>query len=268
MNLHLLTPQPDEQLPANGNVERAVDLPGYAKPLVEQQDSQDDLRSKLLNYVGLALKHKYLITVIVGIFLFGGVIVALRTPKIYSASTTIKIDRSVPQVFKTQSTQPEPYYDDTQFYETQYELIRSRALAERVATALDVGQSDFLKSPQPSLLRRLFGRQPNAVATDMDAETIKRRQGRAVGQIMGGLSVQPVGQSSIVRITYSGLDPIWAQRISIAVAEEFEKMTLDMRFSASTHARNFLQERLDESKAKARRLGETANPVRPEGRHC
>ena len=80
--------------------------------------------------------------------------------------------------------------------------------------------------------------------------TVKARQAIAVGQVMGGLSVQPVGQSSIVRIRYSGLDPIWAQRISIAVAEQFEKMTLDMRFAASTHARNFLQERLDELKLK------------------
>ena len=62
--------------------------------------------------------------------------------------------------------------------------------------------------------------------------------------------MQPVGQSAIVRITYSYPDPGWAQRISIAVAEEFEKMTLDMRFSASKYARDFLQEQLDAQKLK------------------
>ena len=71
-----------------------------------------------------------------------------------------------------------------------------------------------------------------------------------MGQVMGGLSVQPVGQSAIVRITYSYPDPSWAQRVSIAVAEEFEKMTLDMRFSASKYARDFLQEQLDAQKLK------------------
>jgi polysaccharide biosynthesis transport protein len=251
VNLHLPAAGPEDKLPSIGNGDHALELPGYPKPLFDQQTSQDDLRSKLLNYVGLALKHKYLITVILGIFLLGGVIVTLRTPKIYSASTTIKIDRSVPQVFKSQSTQAESYNDDSaQFYETQYELIRSRALAERVATALDVGQSDFLGNPQPSLLRRLFGRESSTAVPNTDAIAVKRRQDGAVGKIMGGLSVQPVGQSSIVRIAYSGFDPIWAQRISIAVAEQFEKMTLDMRFSASAHAREFLQERLDELKLK------------------
>jgi capsular exopolysaccharide synthesis family protein len=187
----------------------------------------------------------------VGIFLFGGIIVTLQTPKIYSASTTMKIDRSVPQVFKSQTTQTEPGWgDETQFYETQYELIRSRALAERVAVALDLAQSDFLRNPQPSLLERLLGAKSDAATPVPDADAIRRRQNMAVGQIMAGLSVQPVGQSSIVRITYSGFDATWAQRVSIAVAEQFEKMTLDMRFSTSTHARDFLQERLDELKLK------------------
>ena len=84
----------------------------------------------------------------------------------------------------------------------------------------------------------------------MDAEAVEARREMAVGQVMGGLSVQPVGQSTIVRITYSYPDPGWAQRISIAVAEEFEKMTLDMRFSASKYARDFLQEQLDAQKLK------------------
>ena len=79
---------------------------------------------------------------------------------------------------------------------------------------------------------------------------MKARQATAAGAVMGGLSVQPVGESSIVRIRYSALDPAWAQRISIAVAEQYEKLTLDMRYAATTHARNFLQERLDELRVK------------------
>ena len=79
---------------------------------------------------------------------------------------------------------------------------------------------------------------------------VKARQETAAGAVMGGLSVQPVGKSSIVRIRYSALDPAWAQRISIAVAEQYVKLTLDMRDAATTYARNFLQERLDELRVK------------------
>ena len=133
----------------------------------------------------------------------------------------------------------------------QLELICSRTVAERVATALELGQSDFIRPPKPSLFKRLFGGGSSADPPPMiDADAAQARRGMAVGQVMGGLSVQPVAQSAIVRITYSYIDPSWAQRISIAVAEEFEKMTLDMRFSASKYARDFLQEQLDAQKLK------------------
>ena len=69
---------------------------------------------------------------------------------------------------------------------------------------------------------------------------------------MDGLSIQPVLQSNIVRVRYASTSPEWAQRISVGVAEQFEKMTLDMRFSASNYARHFLEERLQELKVKLR----------------
>ena len=247
MNSHLPSVKADATLPAKGDGAGAVDFPRYTEVPLDQSDSGADLGSRILNYIGLARKHKYLIILVVAIFMFGGIIETMLTPKIYSASTTIKIDRSVPTVFKSRAAEAEFY--ETGFYQTQYELIRSRALAERVATALDLGQSDFFGHPQPSLLKRLF-RRDSDVAPIPNAIDVKALQAAAAGMVMGGLSVQPVGESSIVRIRYSGLDPAWAQRISIAVAEQYEKLTLDMRDAATTHARNFLQERLDELKLK------------------
>jgi polysaccharide biosynthesis transport protein len=248
VNLLLPKVKTDATLPTKGDGAGAVDFPRYTEVPLGQSDSGADLGSRILNYIGLARKHKYLIIVVVVIFMFGGVIATMLTPKIYSASTTIKIDRSVPTVFKTQTSGAGTDYE-IGFYQTQYELIRSRTLAERVAAALDLGQSDFLGHPQPSLLKRLF-RRDSDVAPIPDAIDVKRRQAIAAGAVMGGLSVQPVGESSIVRIRYSALDPAWAQRISIAVAEQYEKLTLDMRDAATTHARNFLQERLDELRLK------------------
>ena len=228
--------------------------------LPHSEDAQDDLRGRLLTYLGLAIKHKYLVPVVVGIALVGGVIVTLRTPKIYSASTTIKIDRAAPQVVKGPPGQSDVAIDDSaQFYETQYELIRSRQLADRVAGALNLARSDFLPVPQPSLLRRLFAASASPEADiGLDADAIRKRRIKAVSLILGGLNVQPVGQSLIVRIAYSGLNPEWAQRISIGVAEQFAKMSLDLRFSATTYARDFLQQRLEEAQVQAQRSLRTA----------
>ena len=249
MNLRLPSVKTDVTLPTKGDGAGSVDFARYPEAPLGQGDSGADLGSRILNYIGLARKHRYLIIVVIAIFMFGGLIETMLTPKIYSASTTIKIDRSIPTVFKSQTTGVEPDYE-IGFYQTQYELIRSRTLAELVAAALDLGQSDFLGHPQPSLLKRLFRLDSNVAPVQTNAIDVKARQEAAAGAVMGGLAVQPVGESSIVRIRYSGLDPAWAQRVSIAVAEQYVKLTLDMRYAATTHARNFLQERLDELRIK------------------
>ena len=101
MNLHLTSVKTDATLPTKGDVAGAADLPRYTELPLGQRDSGSDLGSRILNYIGLARKHKYLIIVVVAIFMFGGVIETMLTPKIYSASTTIKIDRSVPTVIKS-----------------------------------------------------------------------------------------------------------------------------------------------------------------------
>jgi len=248
VNLYLPQTRPEDALPVKDNGAGSVGYPDYPTMPLDRENSRDDLRSKILHYLYLLLKHKYVVAAIVCVFLFAAVIVTLEMQKIYSATTTIKIDQYVPQVFKTQTAQTGQSNDDT--LETQLELIRSRTVAVRVATALQLAQSNFIQAPRPSLFKRLFGGGSSADPRIPDVKAVEADREMAVGQVMGGLSVQPVGQSAIVRISYSNPDPGWAQRISIAVAEEFAKMTLDMRFSTSRYARDFLQEQLDAQKLK------------------
>ena len=162
----------DETLPVKDEGGGALAYPDYPTLPLDRENSQDDLRSKIIHYLFLLLKHKYLVAAIVCVFLFAGVIVTLQMQKIYSATTTIKIDQHVPQVFKTQAAQTEQSSDDT--LETQLELIRSRTVAERVATALQLAQSDFLKPPKPSLFRRLFGGGSSADPPLADARETQR----------------------------------------------------------------------------------------------
>ncbi len=83
-----------------------------------------------------------------------GFIATFLMPRIFSASTTVKIDRVVPKVVNNQMAATEGI-NDPQFYQTQYELIRSRSLAaERVVLALNLAQTDFIPQPTQGLLSR------------------------------------------------------------------------------------------------------------------
>jgi len=247
VNLHLPSAEPHGTLPPPAGHSGAIDFPYGPKGPADKGDEKDDVRFRVLKYIGIVLKHRYLVLVICTVCLLGGFINTMLTTKIYSAYTTIKIDRAVQTVVKDRESDS-GQDQGSEFYQTQYELIKSRKLADRVATELNLAQTDFGGTPQATLLDK-FAR-PSAGPIARDAAALRDRHDAAVDQIMGGLSVQPVLQSSIVRIKYASTSPEWAQKISIGVAEQFEKMTLDMRFSASVYARHFLEERLQELKVK------------------
>ena len=52
---------------------------------------------------------------------------------------TIQIDRQAEKVVKFEGGQDREFVDDLRFYQTQYDLLKSRSLAERVASDLNLG---------------------------------------------------------------------------------------------------------------------------------
>ncbi|MBX9757154.1 MAG: polysaccharide biosynthesis tyrosine autokinase [Beijerinckiaceae bacterium] len=245
MNYQRLPPGGRQTLPAVQDNSRSLDVAYRGAEWTEPEVRATPLRAMLVRYLHLAFKYKGLIALCCAATLLAGLVITYMTPKVYSASTTVKIDRAVPKVLNNQSSADAGL--DPQFYQTQFELIKSRALAERVAIALNLGQTDFLEGAERgSLFARMFG----GGTPERDAALIAQRQSNAVDKIMEGLAVQPVALSSIVRIRFSSTEPRWAQRISTGVAEQFERFTLDRRFSASNHARAFLDERLQQLKIK------------------
>ena len=246
MNYHHLPVAPRASLPAFIDQARGLDTSyrGDSRPDLEARASQ--LRALLFKCLHLVLKYKLVFACVCCLSLLIGFVVTFLTTKIYSAATTVKIDRVVPKIVNTQTSLVESS-SEPGFWQTQLELIKSRSLAERIASSLNLAQTEFVSAGPPGLWSRITGR---AAPKEANSASLQVRQAQAVGMIMGGLSVQPVALSSLVRIRYQSTDPDWAQRISIAAAEQFERSTLDRRFRATRHAREFLEERLQQLKVK------------------
>ena len=91
-------------------------------------------RGGLLGHLHILHKHAWLIgAVFVGTVLFAALAVFSETP-LYTATATLLIERSAPQVLDIQQIMPESFQDETEtgYYKTQYELLKGRALAETV----------------------------------------------------------------------------------------------------------------------------------------
>ncbi len=103
-----------------------------------------NLREQFFKYLGLALKHRWLILGCCGAALAIGLAVTYTSTPIYQASVTIQIDQYAPKVVKVDTTDtPTDAGDDTRFYQTQYDLLKSGSLAQRVAANLDLVSGSF-----------------------------------------------------------------------------------------------------------------------------
>ncbi len=198
-----------------------------------------------LRLIGLVHKHWILVVVICGLFGFAGLVVTFLMPKVYTASASLQIDREAAKVLRNLEQPTERMGGDLQFYVTQYELLKSRALAERVVSALSLADDAEFIAPQKSFFARFFGG-----GTGGGADTPEARQARAVGLVQAGTVIQPVPGSRIVWVGFKAATPTLAQKIANGIAENFLSMTLERRFNASAYTRAFLEEKLQQVKLK------------------
>ena len=121
------------------------------------RESASDFRKLFFIYLGLALKYRWLILAFCALALAIGFIVTFTSTPIYQATVTIQIDRQAPKVVKFDGPQDRDIGgEDLRFYQTQYDLLKSRSLAERVASDLDLAAaSDFLNPPSTSAWGKL-----------------------------------------------------------------------------------------------------------------
>src|SRR4051812_42634597 len=98
------------------------------------EDEHSNWRAVFFKYLGLALKHLWMILgFCVTAILIGFVVTYTATP-LYRATATIQIDRDVAKVVKVDAPDAAADVgDNRQFYQTQYDLLRSRSLAKGFA---------------------------------------------------------------------------------------------------------------------------------------
>jgi capsular exopolysaccharide synthesis family protein len=192
---------------------------------------------RLLEYWRILYKHKWLIAAIVVVSLAIGFVGTLLTPRVYTASTTLEIDREATNVVGLNDVQPvDRLARDQEFFQTQYGLLKSWSLAQRVAQSENLGSDPALMKALGVRRRRV---RPGAGANDW-----------VVGFLQGGLGVYPVRDSRLVRLTFDSPDPALSARIANAFADNFIASNLQRRFDASSYARDFLEQQLAQLKAK------------------
>ena len=216
--------------------------------VVDNHDGTDSVLEIFLNAFSVILKYKIIIILIILIFMGAGFAYSNIAVPIYQTSSTIQIDKQGTKVLDLEGVQAAGGSDKS-FYATQYELLVSRTMAAEVVSKQNLASNlSFLNSKTHSSfkqnLRQIYG--SNQLISKLDLIPLETRVSIAVGKVMSGLSVRPVGVSRIVQISYRSTDPKIAALVANAVVDTYITSSLERRFDASSYARKFLEERLTE----------------------
>ncbi len=212
-------------------------------------DSTLDLRL----YWRTIVRRRWLI---VGVFLtvaglFGAY--TLRLPKVYSASATIIIDMSSPKVLGTGQVQdvvdsaPGSYWFSKEYYETQYNVLRSRAVAARVAERVLTQRDDEFLGREQSVPGEAWANGLKALAALR--ERVKAANDPSI-VMMGRVAVEPVKDSRVAKLQVEDGDPVLAAALANAFAQSYMEQTIASKSTTTTEATESLESRLPDLEAK------------------
>lgn len=189
----------------------------------------------------VARRRKWIILGATALCLVLGLIVTLlMTPK-YTAQTTIEIQRETQSFADVEGAKSGAAGAmDQEFYQTQYGLLQSKALAERVATDLRLYENvAFLR------MAKIGGEDWFTGNTISRAAPPREQRISAVGGLLlQRLEVVPERNSRLVVLKYTSPDPAIAKKVVDMWAADFIQVTLERRYGATAYARQFLEQRL------------------------
>lgn len=162
----------------------------------------------------------------------------LDTPR-YTAVSSVQINDQSDEVLGSRfegNVAPPSDWDTERFLNTQLDVLRSRALAERVVAALDLAKS-----------QAFFDAMGAPAATMNEPEPARRSL--AVALVQSATSVELRRSTRIAAIGFTSTDAGMSARVANTLAEEFIQQNLQRRFDSSAYARKFVSGQLDEARA-------------------
>lgn len=227
----------------------------HSLALPDKRDNEDDDEIDLRQLWDTMRRHKWTIMGIALLIFLIVTIVTLMMPPQYRSTVTLKIDlensaKVLNYDVETQSSRP---VNDKDFYQTQYELLKSRSLARRVIDQLNLYPNDAEAETQ--LAKPFFAdtleQLETAIRGEEDGASRERLGAYPVEEkFLQGMIVEPVKNSSLVKVSYNSKDPELAQRITNEIAAQFISLNLERRVDSTSYAKIFLDDQLAQAKSK------------------
>ncbi|HSA81988.1 MAG TPA: polysaccharide biosynthesis tyrosine autokinase, partial [Geminicoccaceae bacterium] len=205
--------------------------------------------------------RRLILTTIVTGCLLGFVVIRTLTP-LYTASTTIMLETRPIRVTE-EPVFPGLLLDDA-IIEGEIEVLQSRELAKQVVVSMNLAQNaefnpglldeangfswEDLLGYWPSDLaaygRNLFDPMEGEESPLTDEQAAQRLHNRIIDGFLERVQARQVGQSPVIRISFTSENPQTAWRVANALAETYREQQLALKYDATRQASASLNENI------------------------
>ncbi|MBC7171023.1 MAG: hypothetical protein H5U40_01265, partial [Polyangiaceae bacterium] len=187
----------------------------------------------LRGYAALLLEWKWLVVCSAILFGAAALFYTSRQPRVYQASSTIEYDpypiRPLGSVVEDVADPLGNYWRTQEFFQTQNQILKSRALAERVVLRLK-DDAEFIRL---SAGRPFEGMSPEIAAA----------------HLQGRIAVTPIQNTRLVTVSVQDHDPARAQLITNTLVDTYIDKTVEDRHGSTVNARAWLATQLETLRA-------------------
>jgi capsular exopolysaccharide synthesis family protein len=184
--------------------------------LRQRPSSSGEKGPHLLEYLRVLYWRRWLAMSVFAVVVAAGAIYTWTATPTYEARASVLIESDPPNVVSFKDVLDEGI-NRGGYYETQQELLKSRALAERTVAAM-----------------RLWTRPGFPAHTEQEA----------VSAVLSGLQVQPLRGSRVITVKFRATDPALAADIVNSHVREYIRQSVENHFNASKEATDWLDAQL------------------------
>jgi len=243
---------------ARGSQQQALSL--SVKTGAEEGDDEEGIN--FLEYWRVLVKRRWTVLAATAMVLVIALVNTLLTTPIYRAAATVQIEPTSTRVTQIGGAAASLEYDyAADFKQTQMELLKSRALAQKIVSQMGLVESGEMDRLWPgSIWQKLklafVSDQPSdkksrpSVKARNDERTAYDQVNAIAGAFQGGLGVDPVKDSQLVSIRYDSPSADFSQRAANAAVDAFIASNLERRFDSTSYAKGYLEDSLQALKLK------------------
>lgn len=207
---------------------------------------------RLLDYWSVVLKRRWAVLTCLLIVFTTVAIGTFKEKPLYAGRILIEINPEEPHVLSFQQVAPTGQSWDIQSYrETQYKILRSRSLAERVVRDLRLYQ--YPEFYQGHSYLGLVTKDPKKIPSASDPnppDPNSEAYRNSVSNFMKMVGVSPVERSNLVDVSFYSQNAELSARIANQLGEDYIDQNLQVKWNEALKASEWLSGRLVELKSK------------------